>query len=105
MTYNSYFFSIIKAGLDETAMTEAGEADTTAAANINNDLTTVTWTSDEKEDLKKEDDKIIKDEKETEKEEVKEEKKEETKEETKEEEEKEEEKVTEETPLNKEEEK
>merc|ERR1711936_1554886 len=46
--------SIIKAGLDETAMTEAGEADTTAAANINNDLTTVTWTSDEKEDLKKE---------------------------------------------------
>merc|ERR1719336_3801313 len=41
--------SIIKnGGLDETALTEAGEV------NVNNDLTTVTWTSDEKEDLKKE---------------------------------------------------
>ena len=34
--------SIIKnGGLDETALTEAGEV------NVNNDMTTVTWTSDE----------------------------------------------------------
>merc|ERR1711884_124332 len=48
--------------LDETAKSEEG-------VNINN-ATTVTWTTDEKEDLKKEevkDEKIVKDEKETEK--------------------------------------
>jgi len=64
--------SIIKnGGLDETALTEAGDV-----VNVDKDLTTVTWTSDEKEDLKKDlkkeeevkDDKIIKEEKETEKE-------------------------------------
>ena len=71
--------NILKNNLDETAMTEDG-------VNVNNDLTTVTWTSDEKEELKKEeeakDEKIIKDEKETEKkEEPEEEKKEEAKEE------------------------
>ena len=68
--------------LNETAMTEDG-------VNVNNDLTTVTWTSDEKEELKKaeekkDDEKIVKDEKETEKE-VKEEAKEEVKEEVKDE--------------------
>merc|ERR1712241_1338894 len=58
--------SIIKnGGLDETALTEAGEV------NVNNDMTTVTWTSDEKEDLKKADtkeEKVTKEEKEPEKE-------------------------------------
>lgn len=70
--------NILKNNLDETAMTEDG-------VNVNNDMTTVTWTSDEKEELKKEeakDEKIIKDEKETEKkEEPEEEKKDEAKEE------------------------
>ena len=58
--------SIIKnGGLDETALTEAGEV------NVNNEMTTVTWTSDEKEDLKKADtkeEKVTKEEKEPEKE-------------------------------------
>lgn len=62
--------SIIKnGGLDETALTEAGEV------NVNNDMTTVTWTSDEKEDLKKADtkeEKVTKEEKEPEKEAAKE---------------------------------
>ena len=60
--------SIIKnGGLDETALTEAGDTN----VNVNNELTTVTWTSDEKEDLKKEEskeEKVTKEEKETEKE-------------------------------------
>merc|ERR1719510_2052439 len=77
--------SIIKnGGLDETALTEAGDN-----VNVNNDLTTVTWTSDEKEDLKKEDlkkedskeEKVVKEEKETEKEVEKEAEKEAEKEE------------------------
>ena len=60
--------SIIKngGGLDETALTEAGDA-----VNVNNEMTTVTWTSDEKEDLKKEEskeEKVTKEEKEPEKE-------------------------------------
>merc|ERR1711874_769353 len=42
-------YIIKNGGLDETALTEAGDV-----VNVNNDLTTVTWTSDEKEDLKKE---------------------------------------------------
>jgi len=73
--------SIIKnGGLDETALTEAGEV------NVNNDLTTVTWTSDEKEDLKKEEQKV-------EEQKVEEEKKDEKKDdEKKEEEQKDEEK-------------
>ena len=57
-----------KEELDETAKSEE------EGVNLNN-MTTVTWTSDEKEDLKKEDlkkeevkdEKIVKDEKETEK--------------------------------------
>merc|ERR1712012_857342 len=61
--------------LNETAMTEDG-------VNVNSDLTTVTWTSDEKEELKKAEEK--KDDEETEKE-VKEEAKEEVKEEVKDE--------------------
>ena len=74
--------SIIKnGGLDETALTEAGEV------NVNNDLTTVTWTSDEKEDLKKEQ----KDEEEKKEEKKDEEKKDEEKKEEKKEVEKEEE--------------
>merc|ERR1711936_1201759 len=68
--------SIIKnGGLDETALTEAGDN-----VNVNNDLTTATWTSDEKEDLKKADskeEKVTKEEKETEKEAEKEAEKEE----------------------------
>lgn len=79
--------------LDETAKSEEG-------VNINN-ATTVTWTTDEKEDLKKEevkDEKIVKDEKETEK---SEEKKEEEVEEKDTEEEK---PATEEEPLKKDEE-
>ena len=77
--------SIIKnGGLDETTLTEAGDN-----VNVNNDLTTVTWTSDEKEDLKKEDlkkedskeEKVVKEEKETEKEVEKEAEKEAEKEE------------------------
>ena len=67
--------SIIKnGGLDETALTEAGEV------NVNNDLTTVTWTSDEKEDLKKEEQKVEEEKKDEEKDD---EKKEEQKDEEK----------------------
>ena len=80
--------------LDETAKSEEG-------VNINN-ATTVTWTTDEKEDLKKEevkDEKIVKDEKETEK---SEEKKEAEKVEEKDTEE--EKPATEEEPLKKDEE-
>ena len=74
--------SIIKnGGLDETALTEAGDNN----VNVNNEMTTVTWTSDEKEDLKKEDakeeEKVTKEEKETEKEVEKEAEKEAEKEE------------------------
>merc|ERR1712066_1020379 len=90
-----------KEELDETAKSEE------EGVNLNN-MTTVTWTSDEKEDLKKEDlkkeevkdEKIVKDEKETEKkEEVKPAAVEEKKEEDSEEKPK-----AEEEPLNKEEE-
>jgi len=87
--------------LDETAKSEE------EGVNLNN-MTTVTWTSDEKEDLKKEDlkkeevkdEKIVKDEKETEK---KEEEKPAAVEEKKEEDSEEKPKAEEE-PLNKEEE-
>eukprot|EP00092_Neocalanus_flemingeri_P063095 GFUD01076268.1.p1 GENE.GFUD01076268.1~~GFUD01076268.1.p1 ORF type:complete len:102 (-),score=58.72 GFUD01076268.1:26-331(-) len=81
--------SIIKnGGLDDTVMSEIGDN-----AKVNNDLTTVTWTSDEKDEKdekiekeeKKDDEKIIKDEKEDEKKEDKEDK------------------VTEDTPLQEEE--
>merc|ERR1719336_1574717 len=59
--------SIIKnGGLDETALTEAGDV-----VNVNNDLTTVTWTTDEKEDLKKEEQKAEDEKKEEKKEEEK----------------------------------
>merc|ERR1712203_85051 len=79
--------SIIKnGGADDSVLSELGDGE---KANINNDLTTVTWTSDEKDEKeeKKDDEKIIKDEKKDE------EKKEEVKEE----------KATEETPLKEEE--
>ena len=80
--------SIIKnGGLDDTVMSELGDN-----AKVNNDLTTVTWTSDEKDEKiekeEKDDDKIIKDEK---------------KDEMKEEKEDKEDKVTEDTPLKEEE--
>ena len=86
--------NILKKDLNETAMSEEG-----GKVDVNN-MTTVTWTTDEKEDLKKEevkaekeDEKTVKDEKESEKtEEKKEEKKEE---------EKAEEAPTEEEPLKK----
>merc|ERR1712233_151283 len=77
--------NILKKDLNETAMSEEG-----GKVDVNN-MTTVTWTTDEKEDLKKaevkaekEDEKTVKDEKESEKEsEKKEEKKEDQKEEEK----------------------
>ena len=80
--------SIIKnGGADDTVLSELGDPE---KANINNDLTTVTWTSDEKDEKvekeeKKDDEKIIKNEKEDEKKEDKEDK------------------VTEDTPLKEEE--
>merc|ERR1712115_708176 len=88
--------TILKKDLNETVMSEDGEG---GKVDVNN-MTTVTWTTDEKEDLKKEevkaekeDEKTVKDEKESEKaEEKKEEKKEE---------EKAEEAPTEEDPLKK----
>ena len=78
--------SIIKnGGADDTVLSELDAE----KANIANDLTTVTWTSDEKDEKeeKKDDEKIIKDEKE----------------ELKKEEEKKEDKATEDTPLQEEE--
>ena len=87
--------SIIKnGGLDDTALTEAGDV-----VNVNNDLTTVTWTSDEKEDLKKEEPKEDVEKKEEKNEEKKEEKKEEEKDTEKEGEEKAEEGEGEDAPL------
>jgi len=87
--------SIIKnGGLDETALTEAGDV-----VNVNNDLTTVTWTSDEKEDLKKDEPKEDVEKKEEKNEEKKEEKKEEEKDTEKEGEEKAEEGEGEDAPL------
>merc|ERR1712012_931360 len=89
--------AILKKDLNETAMSEDGEG---VKVDVNN-MTTVTWTTDEKEDLKKEETKV--DEK---KEEEKEEKKDEEKESEKEKpEEKEEEPAvpTEEDPLKKDE--
>merc|ERR1711902_213562 len=71
--------TILKKDLNETALSDDGEG---VKVDVNN-MTTVTWTTDEKEDLKKEeakeekeDEKTVKDEKESEKtEEKKEEKK------------------------------
>ena len=63
--------TIIKnGGLDDSVLSDAEQV------NVNNDLTTVTWTSDEKDEKeeKKDDEKIIKDEKEEEKKEDKEDK-------------------------------
>ena len=87
--------TILKKDLNETAMSEDGEG---VKVDVNN-MTTVTWTTDEKEDLKKEETKV-----EEKKEEEKEEKKDEEKESEKEKpEEKEEEPAapTEEDPLKK----
>merc|ERR1711976_1012692 len=67
--------SIIKnGGADETVLSELDPEKENA--NINNDLTTVTWTSDEKEgkEEKKDDEKVVKDTEETEKKEEKEDK-------------------------------
>merc|ERR1712064_135371 len=90
--------NILKKDLNETTMSEEG-----GKVDVNN-MTTVTWTTDEKEELKKEevkeekeDEKTVEDEKESEK---KEEQKEEKKEDQKEEE-KAEEASTEKEPLKK----